>query len=95
MLSNGGSAAGAQWDYNQDGSLNLADTRSGLSYAGRRLIGKGMPGAPKVIGNQLYTPLVDKVGKANKGPRAHFQNTKVASSSGPGGRLSWHQLYRE
>ena len=95
MLSNGGSAAGAQWDYNQDGSLNLADTRSGLSYAGRRLIGKGMPGAPKVIGNQLYTPLVDKVGKANKGPRDHFQNTKVASSSGPGGRLSWQQLYRE
>ena len=70
-------------------------TAAGLSYAGRRLIGKGMPGAPKVIGNQLYTPLVDKVGKANKGPRAHFQNTKVASSSGPGGRLSWQQLYPE
>jgi type IV pilus assembly protein PilY1 len=91
MQHNGGSAKGAQWDYNQDGSLDSSDTLGGLSYAGRKLVGRGMPGAPRVIGNQLYTPLVDKVG-TTKGPQDHFHNTRLPSDSTTSGRISWIQL---
>jgi Tfp pilus tip-associated adhesin PilY1 len=92
QMSNGGSAKGAQWDYNQNGSLDAGDTHAGLSYAGRKTA-KGQPGAPKIIGNQLYSSRTDRVRPgAAAGPRDHFQNTKIASTSGTSGRISWMEL---
>jgi hypothetical protein len=92
QMSNGGSAQGAQWDFNQNGSLDTGDTHAGLSFAGRKTA-KGQPGAPKIIGNQLFTPLTDKVTGTAPGPRDHFKNTKVASGSCKlCGRISWQEL---
>jgi len=90
QMKNGDSASGAQWDYNQNGSLDAGDTHAGLSFAGRKTV-QGQPGAPKIIGNQLFSPLTDKVGTA-KGVRDHFKNTKIASTSGTSGRISWMEL---
>ena len=91
QMSNGGSARGAQWDVNQDGSLDAGDMHAGLSFAGRKTA-KGQPGAPQIIGNQLFSPLTDKLSTAKKGPRDHFKNTKIASASGTSGRISWMEL---
>jgi hypothetical protein len=92
QMKNGGSATGAQWDYNQNGSLDAGDTHAGLSYAGRKTA-NGQPGAPQIIGNQLFSPLTDKVRSgAAAGPRDHFKNTRIASTSGTSGRISWMEL---
>jgi type IV pilus assembly protein PilY1 len=92
QMANGGSAKGAQWDYNQNGSLDAGDTHAGLSFAGRKTA-KGQPGAPQIIGDQLFSPLTDKLSTAKKGPRDHFKNTKIASgSSSTSGRISWMEL---
>ena len=94
QMSNGGSARGAQWDFNQDGALDTGDTYAGLSFAGRKTA-KGQPGAPKIIGNQLFTPLTDKVTGTAPGPRDHFKNTKIASGSCQlCGRISWQEIQR-
>jgi len=92
QMANGGSAKGAQWDVNQNGSLDAGDTHAGLSFAGRKTA-KGQPGAPKIIGGQLFSPRTYKVGTA-KGPRDHFKNTQIApaSSSSTSGRISWIEL---
>ena len=95
QMSNGGSARGAQWDFNQDGSLDAGDTLAGISFAGRKTA-RGQPGAPKIIGNQLFSPLTDKVKPAvAAGPRDHFKNTQIASTSGSGGRISWMELQQK
>jgi type IV pilus assembly protein PilY1 len=92
QMSNGGSAKGAQWDVNQNGSLDAGDTHAGLSFAGRKTA-KGQPGAPQIIGNQLFSPLTDKIrSSVTAGPRDHFQNTRIASTSGTSGRISWTEL---
>jgi type IV pilus assembly protein PilY1 len=92
QMANGGSARGAQWDVNQNGSLDEGDTHAGLSFAGRKTA-KGQPGAPQIIGDQLFSPLTDKLSTAKKGPRDHFKNTKIASgSSSTSGRISWMEL---
>ena len=91
-MTNGGSAKGAQWDFNQNGSLDAGDTYTGLSYAGRKTA-KGQLGAPQIIGDQLFSPLTEKIKPgAAAGPRNHFRNTRIASSSGTSGRISWMQL---
>ena len=95
QMSNGGSARGAQWDVNQNGSLDAGDMHAGLSYAGRKTA-KGQPGAPQIIGDQLFSPLTDKVGTA-KGASVRWVsgepviNTKIAAS-GTSGRISWIEL---
>ena len=92
QMANGGSARGAQWDVNQNGSLDEGDTHAGLSFAGRKTA-KGQPGAPQIIGNQLFSPLTDKIRSGvTAGPRDHFQNTRIASTSGTSGRISWTEL---
>ena len=92
QMANGGSARGAQWDVNQNGSLDAGDTHAGLSFAGRKTA-KGQPGAPQIIGNQLFSPLTDKIRSGvTAGPRDHFKNTKIASTSGTSGRISWIEL---
>ena len=63
QMANGGSARGAQWDVNQNGSLDTGDTHAGISFAGRRCE-TGQPGAPKIIGNRLFTTLTHKVSTA-------------------------------
>ena len=97
-MSNGGSARGAQWDVNQNGSLDAGDTHAGISFAGRKTA-QGQPGAPQIIGNQLFSPLTDKIkpGAATVA-RVHWEsgkpviNTEVASTSGTSGRISWMEL---
>ena len=92
QMSNGGSARGAQWDYNQNGALDAGDMHAGLSFAGRKTA-KGQPGAPQIIGDQLFSPLTDKLSTVKKGPRDHFKNTQIASgSSSTSGRISWMEL---
>ena len=50
-------------------------------------------GATQIIGNQLFNPLTEKIKPdAAAGPRDHFNNTKIASASSPGGRISWMEL---
>ena len=96
QMVNGGSARGAQWDFNQNGSLDAGDMHAGLSFAGRKTA-KGQPGAPQIIRNQLFSPLTDKVGTA-KGASDRWVsgkpviNTEIASTSGSGGRISWIEL---
>jgi type IV pilus assembly protein PilY1 len=95
QMKNGGSAKGSQWDYNQNGSLDAGDMHAGLSFAGRKTA-KGQPGAPKIIGDQLYSPLTDKIKPgAAAGPRDHFKNTKIASTHGTSGRISWTELQQQ
>ena len=91
QMANGGSATGIQWDFNQNGALDTGDTHAGLSFAGRKTA-KGQPGAPQIIGNQLFSPRTDKIKSGvTAGPRDHFKNTKIASASGSG-RISWTEL---
>ncbi|GIT27764.1 MAG: hypothetical protein CM1200mP41_38080 [Gammaproteobacteria bacterium] len=68
---------------------------AGLSFAGRKTA-KGQPGAPKIIGNQLFTPLTDKITGTAPGPRDHFKNTKIAFWELPKfcGRISWQEIQR-
>jgi len=90
---NGGSARGAQWDVNQNGSLDAGDTHAGISFAGRKTA-QGQPGAPKIVGNRLFSPLTDKIRPGvTAGSRDHFQDTGLASgSSSTSGRISWTEL---
>jgi type IV pilus assembly protein PilY1 len=95
QMKNGGSATGIQWDFNQNGSLDAGDTHAGLSYAGRKTA-KGQLGAPQIIGDQLFSPLTDKIKPgAAAGPRDHFKNTKIASAPGTSGRISWTELQQQ
>ena len=95
QMKNGGSATGIQWDFNQNGSLDAGDTYTGLSYAGRKTA-KGQLGAPQIIGDQLFSPLTDKIKPgAAAGPRDHFKNTKIASTPGTSGRISWTELQQQ
>ena len=91
---NGGSAKGAQWDVNQNGSLDAGDTHAGISFAGRKTA-QGQPGAPKIVGGRLFSPRTDKIKSGvTAGPRDHFKNTQIASasSSSTSGRISWMEL---
>ena len=95
QMANGGSAKGAQWDVNQNGSLDAGDTHAGLSFAGRKTA-TGQPGAPQIIGDQLFSPLTDKIKPgAAAGPRDHLKNTKIASTPGTSGRISWTELQQQ
>ena len=97
-MANGGSAKGAQWDFTQNGSLDAGDTHAGLSFAGRKTA-QGQPGAPKIIGNRLFTSLTDKVGTAKVDIPAVADDDGnpgtaccPSSSSSTSGRISWIEL---
>jgi len=107
QMVNGGSAKGAQWDVNQDGSLDAGDTHAGISFAGRKTA-HGQPGAPKIIGNVLFSSRAYKVGavgtmKTTSGPGLDEDQCKGldlpvsckdlhSDSSSTSGRISWMEL---
>jgi len=97
QMVNGGSARGAQWDVNQNGSLDAGDTHAGISFAGRKTA-QGQPGAPKIIGNVLFSSRAYKVGAVGKEDECKGLDIPVScgplasASSSTSGRISWMEL---
>jgi type IV pilus assembly protein PilY1 len=97
QMANGGSARGAQWDVNQNGSLDAGDTHAGISFAGRKTA-QGQPGAPKIIGNVLFSSRAYKVGAVGKEDECKGLDIPVScgplasASSSTSGRISWMEL---
>jgi type IV pilus assembly protein PilY1 len=97
QMANGGSAKGAQWDVNQNGLLDAGDTHAGISFAGRKTA-QGQPGAPKIIGNVLFSSRAYKVGAVGKEDECKGLDIPVScgplpsDSSSTSGRISWMEL---
>ena len=104
QMKNGGSATGIQWDFNQNGSLDEGDTHLGISFAGRKTA-QGQPGAPKIIGNVVFSSRAYKVGAggavgtvAPDTDRCEGKDIPQgcdlipSDSSSTSGRISWMEL---
>ena len=105
QMANGDSAKGAQWDVNQNGLLDAGDTHAGISFAGRKTA-QGQPGAPKFVGNMVFSGRVCKVGAEGTAEGAVAPDTDrcegkdfpqgcyrtPSGSSSTSGRISWMEL---
>ena len=93
MLHNGGSPREAMWDFGEDGiggvdDYHMTKKEEKLAYAGRKLVGKGMPAGAAMFGDRRYTPASGGAG-TEKIKTTEFKKT---GSSQPSGRLSWMEL---
>ena len=93
MNNNGGSPRMAAWDFDGDGVIGVgdrgvitteSDDKKKVGYAGKKIVGKGLPSGSTIFGDRRFTP--------SSGADAPKETLLLPSAPLPSGRLSWMEL---